>query len=231
MPRCCFSAGKLAAQFALLAAGDKQARGGFGSFAKNWYPMLATRDQSLKTSRLFTVACPFGQAVVHVEYPGCVEYVTLRLECLGYYGWCPEIEERRKPEPHFSSLISDRCAAKTAADFAGQNSLCRVQIAVEEPQMFQPRTKSDVVLVEYGGPLHRCTMQLLAHDAVTNFRVHGIAGNVISNRAAVTAGFVSGVKIHIVGTQEEFFEFIHRFVSSVGCDLFYMRVFARTDAY
>jgi hypothetical protein len=83
--------------------------------------------------------------------------------------------------------------------------------------------------MEYGGPLHRRTMQLLAHDAVTEFRVHGIGADVISNRSAVAARFVPGLEIHIVGAREEFFEFIHVSVSLVGREVFSMRVCTWND--
>ena len=70
--------------------------------------------------------------------------------------------------------------------------------------------------MEYGGPLHRRTMQLLAHDAMTDFRVYGIGADVISNRPAVAARFVPGLEVRIVGAREEFFEFIHVSASLVG---------------
>ena len=187
------------------------------------------RDESLKASRDFTVARPLGQSIVHIENPGCVEYVTCRLKRLRYFGRCPKVEERRKREPHIPSFISEVCAAKTAAYFAGQNSLGFVQIAVEESQVIYPCAKSDVVLMEYGGPLHRRTMQLLAHDAVTDFRVYGIGADVISNRPAVAARFVPGLEIRIVGEREEFFEFIHGSVSLIGRELFNMRVCTWND--
>src|SRR5512134_2956992 len=95
------------------------------------------------------------------------------------------------------------------ADFAGQNSLGPVQIAVEEPEVVETCVKSDVALVEDGGPLHRRTVQLLAHDAVTDLRVHGIGANVISGRPAVATRFVLGREIRAVGATKEFFEFVH----------------------
>jgi hypothetical protein len=99
--------------------------------------------------------------------------------------------------------------AKITAYFAGQNSLGPVQIAVEEPEVVETCAKSDVALVEDGGPLHRRTMQLLAHDAVTDLRVHGIGADVISDRPAVAARFVLGGEIRTVGAAKEFFEFVH----------------------
>ncbi len=188
---------------------------------------MPTRDESLKASRRAAVACPFGKAVVHVEYPGRVEYVTCRLECLRDLRWCPEVEERRKPEPHVSSFISDERAAKIAAYFAGQDSLGLVQSAIEESQVIQSRAEPDVVLMENGGPLHRRPMQLLAHDAVADLRAHGIGGDMISNRPAMAACFVPGLEVRIVRAQEELLEFIHVSVSSTGCDLFSMRVRTR----
>lgn len=176
------------------------------------------RDPSRKSSRNFTVAGPLGQAIIHVKNPGCVEYVTARLERLGYFGRCPEVEERWKREPHIPSFIGEGCAAQTAADLAGQNPLGFVQTAVEEPQVIQPCAKSDVVLVEYGGPLHRRTMQLLAHDAVTDFRIDGIGADAVSNRSAVAARFVLGLEVRIVDAREERFEFIHLSGSLVGRD-------------
>jgi hypothetical protein len=78
--------------------------------------------------------------------------------------------------------------------------------------------------MEYGSPLHRRTVQLLAHDAVTDFRVYGIGADVISDRPAVAACFVLGLEIRIVGAGEEFFEFIHVSVSSVSRQAFNMRL-------
>jgi hypothetical protein len=95
------------------------------------------------------------------------------------------------------------------ADFAGQNSLGPVQVAVEEPEMVETCVKSDLVLVEDGGPLHRRTMQLLAHDAVTDIRVHGIRADLISDRPAVATRFVLGGEIRTVGAGKEFFVFVH----------------------
>ena len=93
------------------------------------------KDDSIAARRDFTVARPFGQSVVHIENPGCVEYVTCRFECLRYFGRRPKVEERGKREPHIPSFISEERAAKTAAYFAGQNSPGFVQIAVEESQV------------------------------------------------------------------------------------------------
>jgi hypothetical protein len=67
--------------------------------------------------------------------------------------------------------------------------------------------------MEYGGPLHGRAMQLLARDAVTDFRVHGIAADLISNRPAVAARFVSDFEIRIAGAREEFSKFVHVSVS------------------
>ena len=70
--------------------------------------------------------------------------------------------------------------------------------------------------MEDGGPLHRRTVQLLTHDAVTDFCVYGIGANLISNYPAVAARFVLGFEIRIVGAREDFCEFIHVSVSLVG---------------
>src|SRR5210317_2163620 len=83
--------------------------------------------------------------------------------------------------------------------------------------------------MEYGGPLHRRTMQLLAHYAVTDFRVHGIRADVISNRPAVAARFIFCLEIRIVGAREEFFEFIHVSVSLVGLERFNVHPCAWND--
>ncbi len=75
-----------------------------------------------------------------------------------------------------------------------------------------------MVLMEYGSPLHRRTVQLLAHDAVTDFGVHGIGADLISNSPAVAGRFVLGLEVRIVGAREEFSEFIHESVSAIGRD-------------
>jgi hypothetical protein len=80
-----------------------------------------------------------------------------------------------------------------------------------------------VVLVEYGGPLHRRAMQLLARNAVTDLRVHGIGADVVSNRPAVAARFVPGLEIRIVGAREKLLEIIHVPVSLVVGEWFNMR--------
>ena len=169
------------------------------------------------------MAGPLGQAIVHIENPGRVEDVTCRFERLRYLWRRPEVEERRKREPHFPSFISDWRTAKTATYLAGKNSLGLVQAGVEESQVIQPCAKSDVVLVEYGGPLHRGPMQLLAHHAVTDFRLHGICADVISDRPAVAACSVSGLEPQIVGRREELLEFIHLSVSLVDREPFNLR--------
>ena len=64
--------------------------------------------------------------------------------------------------------------------------------------------------MEYGSPLHWRTMQFLAHDAVANFRVHGIGADAIACRPAVTAGLVPSLETCIVRTCEEFLKFVHR---------------------
>ena len=155
-----------------------------------------------KAGRLLTVAPPLGQSVVHVDDPGCVEYVTCRFESRRYLGRRPEVEQRRKSEPHVSSFISNGRTTVTANDFAGKDSLGLVQTAIEESQAIEPRFESDVGLMKDGGPLHRRTMQLLAHDAVTDLRVHGIGGDAVPHRPAMATRFVSSLKAGIIGSQE-----------------------------
>ncbi len=81
------------------------------------------------------MANPLWQSIVHIEHSGPVEYVTCWLERLWHFGRCPKVEERRKREPHIPSFISDECAAKTTAHFAGENSLGLIQLAIEESQL------------------------------------------------------------------------------------------------
>jgi len=186
-------------------------------------------DDSLEASRDVVHANPFGQSVVHVENPGCVEYVTCGLERLGHLGRCAEVEQRRKRQPHVSPLVGDGCTAQTTADLAGQNALGLVQGAVEKPQVIESRAESDVVLVKYRGPLHRRAMQLLARDAVTDFRVHGIGADLISNRPAVAVRPVPDLETRIVGAREKSLEFIHVPVSPVVGEGFNMQAHTCND--
>jgi hypothetical protein len=85
--------------------------------------------------------------------------------------------------------------------------------------------------MKYGSPLHRRTVQLLAHDAVADFRVYGIGADVISDSSAVAARFVLGLEIRIVGARKDFFEIIHESVSAVSREAFNMRLCTRNDEY
>ena len=74
-------------------------------------------------------------------------------------------------------------------------------------------------------------MQLLADAAMTNIRIHGIGGNVISNHPTITANFVSGLEVPTIGPSEQFFNFIYVSVSSAGYDLFDMHVRTGSGEY
>ncbi len=88
-------------------------------------------------------------------------------------------------------------------------------MTVVKSQVIDTADKSDLALMKNCRPLHRRAMQLLAHGAVADFRVHRIGTRLISNRSTVATRFVSGLDLRIVGARKQSFEFIHLFVPTV----------------
>ena len=85
-----------------------------------------------------------------------------------------------------------------AADLTGQNAFMTVLLAIEKMQVTQAGGEPHMAFVKDGGPLHGGTVQFLAGQAVTNFRIHGISAHLVSNGPAKAGGPVFGDKRHVV---------------------------------
>jgi hypothetical protein len=71
-------------------------------------------------------------------------------------------------------------------------------LAIEKIQVIQAGGEPHMALVKDGGPLHGGTVQFLAGQAVTNFRIHGISAHLVSNGTTKAGGSVFGDKRRVV---------------------------------
>ena len=71
-------------------------------------------------------------------------------------------------------------------------------LAIKKMQVIQAGGEPDVALVKDGSPLHGGTVQFLARQAVTNFRIHGIGAHLVSNGPAKAGGPVFWDKRRVV---------------------------------
>jgi hypothetical protein len=102
----------------------------------------------------------------------------------------PKIKQRGKSEPHRTPFIGNGSATPAAPDLAGQYAFMQTLLAVEEMQVLQACGEPHMTLVKDGGPLHGGTVQFLACQAVTDFRIHGISAHLISNGPTKADGSV-----------------------------------------
>jgi hypothetical protein len=109
-----------------------------------------------------------------------------------------EIKQRGEGKPHPTPFIGDRSATPATADLAGQDPFMQILIAVEKMQVTHAGDESHMALVKDGGPLHGGAVQFLAHQAVTNFRIHGISAHLVLNGPAKAGGPVFGEKRRVV---------------------------------
>jgi hypothetical protein len=110
----------------------------------------------------------------------------------------PKSNNVGKGEPHPAPFICNGSAAPFAADLAGQNAFMAVLLAIEKMEVMQTGGKPHMAFVKDGGPLHGGTVQFLAGQAVTDFRIHGIGAHLVSNGPAKAGGPVFGNKRRVV---------------------------------
>jgi hypothetical protein len=73
-----------------------------------------------------------------------------------------------------------------------------VLLAIEKMQVIQAGGEPHMALEKDGGPLHGGTVQFLAGQAVTDFRIHGIGVYIVSNGTTKAGGPVFGDKRRVV---------------------------------
>jgi len=122
----------------------------------------------------------------------------------------PEIKQRREGKAHPAPFIGNGRTTPAAADLAGQDAFTPALLTVEKMQVIQSGGGAHMALVKDGGPLHGGTMQLLARQAMTNLRIHGISAHLVSNSPAKAGGPVFGnkrrvVQIRILGAESVFY--------------------------
>jgi hypothetical protein len=146
--------------------------------------VLVGEDRSEAFGVIF-VAGPLGQIVIDVDNPQAVKDVAGGFERCRDPGGMTEVEERWERKPHSAALVGDQRPAAVTADLAGKDSLISFVFTVEEPQMRDPFREPYVTLVKDGCPLHRCAVQFLAGQAMTDFGVHWIRTDLVLNGATM----------------------------------------------
>jgi hypothetical protein len=71
-------------------------------------------------------------------------------------------------------------------------------LAIKKVEVIQTGNESHMALVKDGGPLHGGTVEFLARQAVTNFRIHGIGAHLVSNGPTKARGPVFGDKRRVI---------------------------------
>ena len=140
---------------------------------------------------------PLGEIILEVNDPHAIENMAGWFEYIRHLGKVPEIKQRGEGKPHSASFIGNGSAALAAADLAGQDAFVPALLAIEKMQMIHAGGEPHMALVKDGGPLHRSTVQFLARQAVTDFRIHGIGAYLVANRPAKADGAVFGDKRRI----------------------------------
>ena len=137
---------------------------------------------------------PFGKIVVHVDYPGTVEYMARRLKRRGHHalGKC---KEGRKGQPHASPLVGHGCSTLTTAHLAGKPTFVCTRVTIVKLQLFRPACQANVMFVKNGRPLHGRTVQCLTGATMTEFGVHGIGTHFQFHGLAVTTGTIFDDKV------------------------------------
>jgi hypothetical protein len=120
------------------------------------------------------------------------------LEAVRNFRNLPEIKKRWKGKPHFTPFIGNQGSAYIAAHFAGKNALVLIRLVVVEMQMIDTGGYPDVMLVEYGGPLHGGTMQFFADQTMAYLCIHRIRTHFVLDCLAVTARPVFSFKCVIL---------------------------------
>ena len=140
---------------------------------------------------------PLGQIVGYIHDPQAVKNVAGRFECNWNLGNMAKVKKGGKCQPHAASFVGDQRSATSAADFARQDSFMLAALTVEESQVIDPSRHSNIPFEKDGRPLHRCTVQFLAGQAMAEFGIHGIRTHVVLNRAAIATGLVFGYECRI----------------------------------
>ena len=136
------------------------------------------------------MARPLRQIIVHINNPHPIENMTRWFETRWNLGREPKIKQGRKRQPHLASFIRNQRSTHGTADFAGQNSLMLMKLAIGEAELSAAFRDSNVALVKYGGPLHWRAVQLLAYLAMTYFRVYRICAHFVLDGMTVATGVV-----------------------------------------
>ncbi len=144
------------------------------------------------------VSGPFGQIVRDVKDPHPIENVTGCFEGIRHIGRMPKIKQRGKGKPHSAPLIGNGGSTPGATDLAGQDAFFETQFAVEETQVIQSSSESDVMFVEDGGPLHGSAMQFLARLAVADLSIHRIRAHLVSNSPTIASRLIFGDERRII---------------------------------
>jgi len=141
---------------------------------------------------------PLGQIIPDVDDPQAIKNMAGWFECIWHLGTMPEIKQRGKGKPHPAPFIGNRSTTHAAADLAWQDAFMPALLAIEKMQMIQSGGEPHMALLKNGGPLHGGTVQFLAHQAVTNFCIHGIGAHLVSNGPTKATCPVFGDKRRVV---------------------------------
>jgi hypothetical protein len=141
---------------------------------------------------------PLGQIIPEVDGPHAKENMAGWFEWIRYLGKMRKIKQRGECKPHLPPFVGNGSTTPAAADLAGQDPFLQALFAIEKVQVIQAGGEPHMTLVKDGGPLHGGTVQFLARQAVTNFRIHGISAHLVSNRPTKAGGPVFGDKRRIV---------------------------------
>ena len=109
------------------------------------------------------------------------------LEAVWNFRNMPEIKKRWKSKPHSTPFIGNQGSAYIAADFAGKNALVLIQLIVVKMQMIDTGDYPDVMLMEYGCPLHGGTVQFFADLTMAYLCIHRIRAHFVLDCLAVAA--------------------------------------------
>jgi hypothetical protein len=167
-------------------------------------------DQREHLDGLILVARPLRQIIVHINHPHPIENMTRWFEARWNLGRVPKIKQGWKRQPHLASFVRNQRSTHGTADFARQNSLMLMTLAIVEAEMIDAVRDSHVAFVKDGGPLHGRAVQLLADHAMTYFRVNRICTHFVLNGLTVATGVVFCRK-RLIPNRRKFFSqfFLH----------------------
>ena len=122
--------------------------------------------------------------VSHTVLRGCLSYGRSRAWSIGRHDSAGPLS------PHRAAFIRNQRSTPGTTDFAGQNTLMLIKLAIVETEVIEALRDANVAFVKDGRPLHGRAVQLLADHAVADFRVHRICAHFLLDGLTLTPGVV-----------------------------------------